>query len=136
MDKYLGNASVINWFQRPSHKQSVASRIWNSLTNNCFVVLHWLRWCPGSGLSVSLGRDRILGMANRSILLESILSDLQGKHLAVLAHVVDRSREHTFPESWLCSDSLGLSGVHAVEWQGYCTTLRGTGIKLRTRRTH
>jgi hypothetical protein len=67
-DKYLASCPLIHWLRKKSHKQSRASPFWRGLISASPVILHWLRWLPGSGCEILIGRDKILGLDNRSIL--------------------------------------------------------------------
>jgi hypothetical protein len=85
MDKYLYNTTVVSWYKQTSHKQHSASRIWNSLTSTIHVILHQQSWCPGSGHLISIGRDWILGLGGRMILLDVLITHLKQKRITVLA---------------------------------------------------
>jgi hypothetical protein len=74
LDKYLGDTPVFAWIRKSSHLQQRASSFWNGLTKTFFVILHWLRWRPGSGTLISIGRDKIIGLEDRSLLSEPLQS--------------------------------------------------------------
>jgi hypothetical protein len=57
LDKYLGDTRVFEWICKSSHIQQRASSLWNGLTKTFFLILHWLRWRPGSGSLIYFGRD-------------------------------------------------------------------------------
>jgi hypothetical protein len=66
--KYLGSLSLIDWIRKPSHYQSWASPFWKGMIASSRVIFHWLRWKPGSGSNIHIGRDMILGMGDQSLL--------------------------------------------------------------------
>jgi hypothetical protein len=84
-DKYLHNTTVINWYRSTSFKQNAASRIWNSLIKSVHLITHWLSWIPGSGHLISIGRDRILGLGDRSLLSHDLTTHLKQKKITILA---------------------------------------------------
>jgi hypothetical protein len=79
--KYLHNATLLNWIRQPSHHCTSTSRIWTSLTRALLVINHWLSWCPGAGYQIVVGRDRILGMGDRSILSDELLNVLKENNI-------------------------------------------------------
>jgi hypothetical protein len=66
--KYLGSLSITNWIRKPTLIQPWASPYWKGLVASSQVILHWLRWKPGTGSKILIGRDMILGLGDQSIL--------------------------------------------------------------------
>jgi hypothetical protein len=114
MDKYLYNTTVVNWYRQASHKQHFGSRIWNSLTRTVHVILHWQSWCPGSGHLISIGRDKILGLGDRTILSDALISQLKQKRITILAEATISHNVVSISENWLSSEELGLAGILAT----------------------
>jgi hypothetical protein len=131
LGKYLGNSSIFAWLRKSSHQQQRASSFWNGMTRNIFVILHWLRWIPGSGNSISIGRELIIGLENRSLLSESLRLHLSNNHITSLAQARDTDNIFSFPGRWRSSDSLSLGGQDAIDWNSFINSLRGAGIILR-----
>jgi hypothetical protein len=51
-DKYLDSLPLLLWLRKPSFELRRASPFWKGLINASPVVLHWLRWKPGSGSEI------------------------------------------------------------------------------------
>jgi hypothetical protein len=66
-DKYLPHCSVATWLRSASHRTTVASQIWKNLLKSLHIITHWLSWKPGTGHSVLIGKDLILGLGNSSL---------------------------------------------------------------------
>jgi hypothetical protein len=86
-DKYLDSKPLINWLRKPSIQLKRASPFWKGLVASSQVILHWLRWRPGAGKDIHIGRDMILGLGDRSILSPSLRHHLQTFNISVLAQV-------------------------------------------------
>jgi hypothetical protein len=100
MDKYLQNSTLINWLRFPSHIFNSASRIWSSLTRTIPIINHWLSWRPGAGHLITIGRDRILGIGDRSFLHEETITLLNKKQVTVLAQASVARDPVTSAEVW------------------------------------
>jgi hypothetical protein len=87
MDKYLGALPLLPWLRMTTHEQGRASPFWKGLLSASPVILHWLRWKPGSGTEISLGRDKILGLDNLSILSPQLRSLLSSQSFFFLAQM-------------------------------------------------
>jgi len=116
MDKYIRNSTVLNWLHLPTHKSHSASRIWRSLSNLIYIILHWLTWQPGSGGLVSLGIDKILGLGDKSLLSSDLIQHLTQNQVIVLAQASAGIDPFSCLEHWKSSESLGLTGILAREW--------------------
>jgi hypothetical protein len=75
-DKHLPHTTIKNWFRSPTFHQKATSRIWNGLLKSIHLITHWLSWILGSGQLISLARDKILWMGDRSFLSFNLLSEL------------------------------------------------------------
>jgi hypothetical protein len=79
-----------------------ASNTWKKLLKVVHIITHWLSWSPGSGHSVLIGRDNILGLGNSSVsvsrspvILTSVkhnssLSGQRNKSARLYLHAVER----------------------------------------------
>jgi hypothetical protein len=130
LDKYLGNRPVIAWICRSSQLHQKASSIWSGLTSTFFVILHWLRWRPGSGNLISLGRDKLIGLEDRSILSEPLLSHLHSLNIRWLAQARIPSSDCPFPDRWITCEMLGITRATASEWELFVSSLKCVGIYL------
>jgi hypothetical protein len=101
------------------------------MTRNLGVILHWLRWSPGSGTLIRVGRDKICGMENSSLLSDALCLQLQHNHITHLAQASISDRRSQFPESWRSSESLNLCDQNGIEWSSFTLALREAGITLR-----
>jgi hypothetical protein len=118
-DKYLPFTTVINWFRSTTFKQSATSRIWNSLIKSVHLITHWLSWIPGSGHLIFLGRDKILGLGDRSFLSQALITHLRRKKITVLAQAKGHLDHFSLTENWICSSELGITGELAFEWDQF-----------------
>jgi hypothetical protein len=75
------------------------------------VIIHWLSWSPGTGQLINIGRDRVLGLGEKSILSDELITILNQKKITVLALAKVSHNPITFTESWIGSAELGLSGI-------------------------
>jgi hypothetical protein len=62
-EKYILHGSVLSWLQSAEAFSSFGSQSWKNTCNTLPMILHWMAWNPGSGHSILVGRDAILGMA-------------------------------------------------------------------------
>lgn len=85
--KYLGSRPLLNWLRKPMLLQNWASPFWRGLVASSKVILHWLRWKPGTGTQIRVGRDMILGLGDSSILSPSLCARLGSLNYSTLAHV-------------------------------------------------
>jgi ribonuclease HI len=129
-DKYLGKKSLIEWIRKPSLLQQRVSPFWKGLLSSSNVILHWLRWRPGSGKEISLGRDKILGLENRSLLPSSLRALLDSHNMVNLAQVRVNSIATPLPDTWFNSNQLNIGGVDASTWDDFTQALRSAGISL------
>jgi ribonuclease HI len=130
IDKYLGSFPLLRWLRKPSFELRRASPIWKGLINASPVILHWLRWKPGTGSDIQIGRDKVLGLGNFSILSPSLRSQLSLINLSTLAQAQGPSVSPIFPGAWIHSSDLFLQGQFAAEWDDYTTALKSAGVVL------
>jgi hypothetical protein len=79
IDKYLDNRNVTSWLRSSSFVQSGVSKIWSGLLKVVYLILHGISWNPGTGDLVALGKDRILGMGDSSILSSPTTGSIKRK---------------------------------------------------------
>jgi ribonuclease HI len=103
---------------------------WKGLVASSPVILHWLRWKPGSGTEIKIGRDKIIGMEDSSILSPVLCSKLVSLNLLHLAQVGIPSGSPYIPDFWLGCTELSLSGREAMEWNRFTSELKNAGISL------
>jgi hypothetical protein len=71
IDKYIRHHSVNSWLiYEPAHTRATmeTSYFWRNLIKSKHLISRWLCWLPRSGISIELGRDRILSLGDHSIL--------------------------------------------------------------------
>jgi hypothetical protein len=85
------------------------------------------------GQQILIGRNKVIGLEDRSLLSTTLLSHLNNINITILAHLHDSSNTVSFPKTWKNKDVLGLIGDLAIEWNSYNTALRGIGILLRNK---
>jgi hypothetical protein len=110
LDKYLYQNSVTNWLRNKSFRKNGMSRIWSGLTKVLFFILHGLSWIAKNGLSINLGKDRIMGMGDLSFLSRNLLSELKDHNILTLAQVKKHSGDQSLFSSSLSSTDLDLVG--------------------------
>jgi len=113
-----------------SHKQRRASPFWRGLISASPVILHWLRWLPGSGTEILIGRDKIIGLDNRSILSPPLHERLSSLNLVHLSQAKSAAHMFPHPDLWLHSNVLLLRGPMASEWDAFTGALKSAGIAL------
>jgi hypothetical protein len=119
MDKYLGSLPLPLWLRKTHLLQKRASPFWKGLVSSSLVILHWLRWKPGSGSEIKLGRDKILGLDDHSILSLSLRSQLGSLSYCFLAQM--KVATHTIPlpdlgftaVTYILSGRLPWNGIHS-----------------------
>jgi len=94
-------------------------------------INHWLVWCPGTGQQIKIGRDRVLGLGDASLLSEELLACLQHKHITSLAQAALSRNPFTFVEVLRSNKELELFGDLFIEWETYTKALCEAGITLQ-----
>jgi hypothetical protein len=110
-----------------------ASQTWRNLLKSLHLVLHWLCWSPGSGHSILLGKDMILGLGKASIFTQELVASLNQRNIHYLYQASRVLRPGTICSTWLESDELGLVGEQAIEWNIFRRSLIGSGVQLTDR---
>jgi hypothetical protein len=82
-DKYITHQSVHDWLRSTTDLSSRGSQTWKHLLKSLPILLHWIAWLPGSGSSIEIGRDAILGMGNRAMLTSRLLERLHRKGITL-----------------------------------------------------
>jgi len=106
MDKYLGTLPLLPWLRMTTLEQRRVSPFWKALLSASPMILHWLRWKPGSGTEISLRRDKILGLENLSILSSQLRSLLSSQSFEFLAQMRVAACALHLPDRWLHSSTL------------------------------
>jgi hypothetical protein len=76
-----------------------------------------LCWRPGSGHSIEIGHDRILGMDASVTLSPQLISYLQTKNINYLFQIRNSCRSDALPDSWIPTyplDSLLMQPVNGM----------------------
>jgi hypothetical protein len=68
LDKYLRQHSVKRWLREETRSTSAASHFWRNLLKAKHLITSHICWRPGSGSSIILGQDNILGLDNSTII--------------------------------------------------------------------
>jgi hypothetical protein len=134
IDKYLLQNSVTNWLRTQSFRKNGISRIWSGLTKVLYLILHGLSWIPGNGISIKIGKDRILGMGDRSFFSSNLLSVLKDQNILTLAQVRKNSGDQSLVSSWLSSTDLELEGDLAREWEQFRSALSASGALIQEKK--
>jgi hypothetical protein len=129
-DKYLPSTTIINWLRSPTFNMTTVSKIWGGLLKSIHLITQWLSWIPGSGHLVALGRDKILGLDDRSILSPELVSFLRQNKISVLSQARNLTEQVGPSTSWYRYGDLGLSGSLAVEWECYRMALISAGASI------
>jgi hypothetical protein len=67
-DKYLSHHTVTSWLLSDSDNTRMSSIFWKNLNKSKHWITRWLCWQPGSGHSILLGRNHILGINDSNTL--------------------------------------------------------------------
>jgi len=94
------------------------------------VILHWLRWCPGSGKEIKLGRDKLIGLDDHSILSLQLRSSLMSLNIFSLAQLKIETDAFPLPDRWLHSSDLALGRPSALELDTFTAALKCSGLSL------
>jgi hypothetical protein len=128
--KYLGSLPLYDWLRKPSLKQPWASSYWKGMVASSQVILHWIRWKPGNGTKILIGRDKILGLGDQSFLSPLLCARLEALGYSYLFQVKRPVAAPSLLDDWLDSAYLSLDGPLALEWSRYTSALKGAGITL------
>jgi hypothetical protein len=92
------------------------------------VILHWMAWKSGSGHSISVGRDALIGLGQDSYLSQELINNLNHKNIHLLFQASRPMVRGSLGKNWVCSSELGLEGDLAVEWDSYRRKLIDSGF--------
>jgi hypothetical protein len=109
-----------------------ASNLWKNLNKSTRWIHSFLGWNPGSGHSILLGKDQIVGMEQHSFLSPQLIHFLNSKNIYYLFHVSVIHRVGYPLNKWISSLHLDLLATLATKWNRYCHHLASTGIQLHT----
>jgi hypothetical protein len=130
-DKYLPHVSVATWLRNVANTTRVASQIWRNLIKLVKWITHWLYWKSGSGHSIILGKDCIIGLDKASYLSIQLITHLNSKNIRYLFQARGSTRSRILSDDWISSIELDLSTEHVVEWDNYYMKLSRSGIQLQ-----
>jgi hypothetical protein len=94
-------------------------------------ITHWLYWKSGSGHSIILGKDCIIGLDKASYLSIQLITHLNSKNIRYLFQARGSTRSRILSDDWISSIELDLSTEHVVEWDNYYMKLSRSGIQLQ-----
>jgi hypothetical protein len=78
------------------------------------VITHWLAWNPGSGHSIRIGEDMILGLNTCSWLSPSLITTLKGKGIHFLYQARGIDNTGVILAQWKSSEVLGFLGTEVM----------------------
>jgi hypothetical protein len=133
-DKYYPHVPVVSWLRSAVGYTSYGSQSWKNILNTLPIILHWLAWKLGSGHSIIIGRDAILGMGQTSFFLWIWYYELNRKHIYFLYQASRSISVGLLGQNWVSSTELGLREDLAPEWESFRRLLLDSGIVLTERR--
>jgi len=83
-DKYLPYGSVTRWLRSTECMVPQGSQTWRTLQKSIPLLLHWIAWNPGSGHSIIIGKDSILGLGSKVFLFDDLIESLNLKDVHYL----------------------------------------------------
>jgi hypothetical protein len=99
---------------------SNASQIWKLLLKSLHIIQHWLCWKPGSGHSIHVGRDALLGLGSSAYLSQELLVVLNQHNIFFLFQAKGTTVWGTIFTQWKDCTDLSLSGNLELEWHRFC----------------
>jgi hypothetical protein len=84
LDKYLSQYTVKSWLLAETNNSSAASHFWRNLLKAKHLITSYLCWRPGSGHTIILGQDSILGMDESTTLSTDVIHPPLKKHLVFI----------------------------------------------------
>ena len=118
-DKYFPHLLVISWLHSTDPSSHFGSQTWKNFLNALPLLVHWLAWKPGVGVSIMTGKDEFLGMGKGSFLSMALISHLNEHRVYYLFQARRALTVGTTCANWLNSLDLGLAGNLATEWERY-----------------
>jgi hypothetical protein len=76
-DKYFPSTPVVAWLRCPSVRTHNVSNTWRCLLKSLEVIKQGLAWNPGSGHTIRLREDVVLGLGRKSLLSAKLLTTLK-----------------------------------------------------------
>jgi hypothetical protein len=119
LDKYLNQYTVKNWLSAKTNSPNVASHFWRYLSKSKHLITSHLCWHLGSGHTIILGQDNIMGMDRSSSLSVQLLSTLHSKNIWFLFQIRATSRSDALPDSWINNNTLGLNQIQRANGRNY-----------------
>jgi len=132
-DKYFTTSSVVSWLRCSPIRTLNVSSTWRSLVKSLDGVTHRLAWNPGTGHSIRIGEDEILGLGNNSLLSLELIITLQQRSIYYLYQARGSGRTGVVLAQWKSSEEMGIIGEEVSEWDHYYKTLVNSGILLTDR---
>jgi hypothetical protein len=83
-DKYFPFGSVARWLRSATIVGAQGLQTWRNLLKSLHILLHWIAWSLGTGESIIIGKDRILGMGEATILSDELISILNQRRVHYL----------------------------------------------------
>jgi hypothetical protein len=108
----------------------VSSSVWKNLQKAKPLLDHWLCWKVGSGTSIQVGKDHLMGLGKRSILSPGLLSVLKHRGIVFLFQVRNSPTTSPLNNYWKDATELALRGDQATEWELYRQALASAGILI------
>jgi hypothetical protein len=115
-EKYLPFVSVHRWLHTVDIYKERGSQTWTYLLKSLHLLLHWIVWSPGDGKSIVIGKDRILGMGDATLLSYELIYVINRKGLFFLFQAQTRSQVGRITQNWISSVELELTGNY--KWNG------------------
>jgi hypothetical protein len=94
------------------------SQTWRTLQKSIPLLLHWIAWSPGSGHSIIIGKDLILGMGSKAFLSDDLVQALNQKNVHYLYQASRVLRPGTICSTWIDNEDLNLSGFLNLNGRG------------------
>jgi hypothetical protein len=79
---------------------------------------------------IKIGRDKLIGLDDQSILSLQLRSHLISLNLFSLAQLKKETRAFPLPDHWLHSSELALRGPIALELDSFTAALKCSGLSL------
>jgi hypothetical protein len=106
--KYFPSVSVARWLRMVPMDGTKGSPTWRYLQKSLYILLHWLAWLPGLGESIMIGKDKILGMGDATLLSGELISILNQQGVYYLYQAIREPRPGMIGPNWITSAELGL----------------------------
>jgi len=132
-DKYFPHILVTFWLIPASQNSTSTSQIWRNMKKTLPIIIHWLRWKPGDGHEIIVGRDMILGMGSSSFLSKDLITLLNENNVYYVFQAYGLKRQGAIFSQWKDSVNFNFTGHLAKEWDLYCKGLAEAGIMLLER---